>query len=98
MVLEGWILFNWLVKPKEIYKTGDRREEKKKFAAYFGKHLQKIRKNKKISQEKLSMDAGYYRTFVNKIEGGHYSPSLHTVWRLAHALGLSLSDFFKSFK
>ena len=62
-----------------------------------GKHLKKIREAKGISQEQLSNKAGYYHTYVNKIEQGKYSPSLHTIWRLSNALGLSLSDFFKSF-
>ncbi|PJE63018.1 hypothetical protein COU88_01805 [Candidatus Roizmanbacteria bacterium CG10_big_fil_rev_8_21_14_0_10_39_6] len=43
------------------------------------------------------MNAGYYRTYVNKIEVGDYSPSFHTVWRLAHALGMKLKEFFKNF-
>ena len=59
--------------------------------------LRKIRESKGISQENLSINAGYYRTYVNKIEMGDYSPSLHTVWRLVHALGMNLSDFFKKF-
>ncbi len=43
------------------------------------------------------MDAGYYHTYVNKIENGRYSPSMHTMWRLIHALGLTLAEFFKDF-
>lgn len=74
-----------------------RREEKKKFALKIGKHLRVIRESKGISQEDLSNTAGYYHTYVNKIEQGKYSPSMHTIWRLSHALGISLSDFFKEF-
>ncbi|QQG44854.1 MAG: helix-turn-helix transcriptional regulator [Candidatus Roizmanbacteria bacterium] len=64
---------------------------------FFGRYLRKIRESKNISQEQLSIKAGYYHTYVNKIEQGKYSPSLHTIWRIAHALGVSLSDFFKGF-
>lgn len=74
-----------------------RRKEKKEFALAIGKHLRKLREAKDISQEQLSVKAGYYHTYVNKIEQGKYSPSLHTIWRLSHTLGLSLEDFFKGF-
>jgi len=85
------------MRPKDINKAEDRRLEKKEFAKKIGKYLRKIRESKKISQENLSLKAGYYRTYVGKIEQGYYSPSLHTIWRLSHALGLSLLEFFKTF-
>lgn len=74
-----------------------RRVEKKDFALAIGKHLRKLREEKNISQEQLSIKAGYYHTYVNKIEQGKYSPSLHTIWRLAHSLDMSLDEFFKGF-
>ena len=85
------------MKPKDVQKADARREEKKEFASKIGNHLRKLRENKNISQENLSLEAGYYRTYVSKIELGQYSPSLHTVWRISHALGMSLDDFFKGF-
>lgn len=75
----------------------ERRKEKAVFAQQLGVHLRKVRKEKNVSQEDLSMDAGYYRTYVGKIEQGKYSPSTHTIWRLAQTLGMKLSDFFKDF-
>lgn len=85
------------MKPKDLDTIQDRRLEKKRFAVMIGRYLRKIRESKKISQENLSLKAGYYRTYVGKIETGKYSPSLHTIWRLSHALGLSLASFFKRF-
>lgn len=85
------------MKPKDVRSPQDRRNEKDKFGVHFGKHLRKVRESKNISQEKLSLDAGFYHTYVNKMERGYYSPSLHTVWRLADTLGMSLSEFFKGF-
>lgn len=85
------------MKPKELLDSRDRKKEKVEFASKIGKHLRKIRESKNISQENLSMNAGYYRTYVNKIETGKYSPSLHTIWRLANAMELNLSEFFKDF-
>jgi len=85
------------MKPRDFQTLSDRRKEKVIFAYKLGQHLKKMRQAKDISQEKLSMDAGYYHTYVNKIENGGYSPSMHTVWRLIHALGITLSEFFKNF-
>lgn len=85
------------MKPKDVQKTEQRRSEKKKFASKIGGHLRKLREKNGISQENLSIDSGYYRTYVGKIEAGQYSPSLHTIWRLAHTLKMSLEEFFKGF-
>lgn len=85
------------MKPRDVLTPDERRAEKKEFAMKIGKHLRKIRETQNISQENLSLKAGYYRTYTAKIEVGRYSPSLHTIWRIAHALGMTLDDFFKSF-
>lgn len=87
------------MKPKYLLpdNPNERRQEKAGFAKEIGKHLRKVRESKNISQEQLSNKAGYYHTYVNKIEQGKYSPSLHTIWRLADALDLSLEEFFKGF-
>lgn len=86
------------MKPRSYEKIEQRRKEKVTFAKQLGDHLRKIREAKGVSQETLSLDSGYYHTYVNKIEQGKYSPSMHTIWRLAHTLGYSLQDFFKGFK
>lgn len=86
------------MKPRSIYEEPEvRRKEKREFSKIIGEHLRKIREKKGISQERLSREAGYYHTYVNKIEKGNYSPSLHTIWRLAYTLGMSLSEFFRRF-
>jgi transcriptional regulator with XRE-family HTH domain len=89
------------MKPKTLVKdtadSSQRRVEKKDFSVEIGKHLRKIRESTGISQEQLSIKAGYYHTYVNKIEQGKYSPSLHTIWRLSYALGMTLESFFKGF-
>ncbi len=73
----------------------EKNAEKRAFAQYIGKRLRTAREQKGISQEILSEKAGYYRTYVGHIENGRYSPSLHTMWRLAHAMGVDLGDFLK---
>lgn len=85
------------MKPLNIESAKDRRKEKQLFASTIGKHLRKIREGKNISQENLALKAGYYRTYVGKIEQGKYSPSLHTIWRLSGSLGMSLKEFFRGF-
>jgi len=85
------------MKPIFVDNANDRRQEKVKFGFEIGKYLRMIREDKKISQENLSIKAGYYRTFVGKIEQGLYSPSMHTIWRLSDALGMTLSEFFNGF-
>lgn len=47
---------------------------------------------------KLSEKAGYYRTHVGHIETGKYSPSVHTMWRIAHALDVDLGELLKDLK
>lgn len=85
------------MKPQDIEAPKQRRAEKQEFAKEIGTHLRRLRENSGISQENLSLKAGYYRTYVGKIEQGLYSPSLHTIWRLANALSYSLSEFFTTF-
>ncbi len=77
--------------------VASRRKDKLVFAKKLGEHLRKVRRGKGISQENLSMDAGYYRTYVGKIEQGSYSPSAHTIWKLAKSLGMTLEQFFDNF-
>lgn len=85
------------MKVKDFAKVSDRRKEKMVFAKKLGEHLRKVRRSTGISQENLSLDAGYYRTYVGKIEQGTYSPSAHTIWRLASTLRLTLEQFYKEF-
>jgi transcriptional regulator with XRE-family HTH domain len=83
--------------PRNLDTVRDRRIEKNQFARLIGDHLRQQRSAKGISQEQLALNCGYYRTYVNKIETGNYSPSLHTIWRLADGLGMNLSEFFRGF-
>jgi putative transcriptional regulator len=50
-----------------------------------------------LSQEKLAEKAGCDRQSINRVENAAYSPSLDRVFKLADALGLSLSDLFEEF-
>jgi len=55
------------------------------------------RKSLGLSQEKLAEKAGCDRQSINRVENAAYSPSLDRVFKLADALGMSLSDLFDEF-
>lgn len=76
--------------------SNQRNKEKKAFAVRLGKRLREVRESKGLTQEQLANQAGYYRTYVGHIENATYSPSVHTMWRLAKALKVDLSDLLKS--
>lgn len=70
--------------------------EKQKFAKHIGKRLREVREKKtNLSQEQLSEQAGYYRTYVGHIENGKHSPSVHTMWRLAKVMKVDLGELLK---
>ena len=53
--------------------------------------LQKIREEKKLSQEVVSGLAGIGRTHLSAIERGERKPTLETFFKLADALGMKPS-------
>ncbi len=63
----------------------------------FGAVVRAKRMSLGLSQEKLAEKAGCDRQSVNRVENAAYSPSLDRVFKLADALGLSLSDLFEEF-
>jgi len=70
-------------------------KEKKRFAVLLGERIKETRKSKGLSQEELAHKAGYYRTYVGHIETAKYSPSTHTIWRLAKAMDIDLGELLK---
>ena len=57
-----------------------------------GHILQKYRIERGMSQELLSGLAGIDRTHYSKIERGLRSPTLDTLFKIAHALGVPPSE------
>lgn len=57
-------------------------------AKLIGNVIRQQRKTKKFSQEVLSGLAGLDRTHYSKIERGLRSPTIETLFRIAHALGI----------
>ena len=69
---------------------------KKEFAKALAEKVKAARIKKGMSQEELAHLAGYYRTYIGHIETATYSPSVHTVWRIAKALEVDLGDLLKN--
>lgn len=55
-----------------------------------------LRETHGLTQLQLSELAGIDRKTINRIENGHYSPSIDTLTRLALALQVSVSDLVGS--
>ncbi len=54
----------------------------------FGGNLRDARKHAGLSQETLALDAGVDRAAISIYENGGREPNLHTVLKLARALGV----------
>lgn len=58
--------------------------------------LVELRESHGLTQLQLSELAGIDRKTINRIENGHFSPSLDTLTRLALVLHVSVSDLVGS--
>ena len=56
--------------------------------------IRNFRKEKNISILNLSLESGISRSHLFYIESKKTIPSLETLTRIAHAMGLKLKDFF----
>ena len=61
----------------------------------FGKKLKQLRTEKGISQESLALSADLDRTYIPSIEKGERNVSITVVEKLAKALSVSITEFFK---
>lgn len=62
------------------------------FVIAFGKRLKEVREATGMSQEQLAARSGLHRTGVTHIERATRAATLHTVEKLAFALGTQPSD------
>ena len=60
----------------------------------FGNRLRQLRIERAISQEKLGLDAGVDRTYVNSVEMGKRNISLVNIVKLATALQVTVAQLF----
>lgn len=57
-------------------------------------HIQILRKEKSLSQEKLAIKCGVSRQTINAIENDKYDPSLDLAFKLADVLETSIHELF----
>jgi len=63
----------------------------------FGNKVREERKKLGISQEKLADRASVHRTYIGMIERAEKNITLENIEKVANALNLKLSHFFKNF-
>ncbi len=66
-------------------------------AELFGRTLRKLRLSRELTQERLAGAAGLTTGYVNTVERGIQVPSLTTILKLAHALGVTPSELLNDF-
>ncbi len=58
----------------------------------FGIKVRKLREQRKISQLELAQKAKLDLTTINEIENGNRDPMLRTIWKIANALEVKLTQ------
>lgn len=59
---------------------------------FFGKDLKLLRRDKCITQAELAHATHLNRTYISMLERGLRHPSLETVLKISHALGVNAGD------
>lgn len=70
---------------------------KKEILIKFGEKVRAERTHLKISQEQLAARAKVHRTYIGMIERAEKNITLENIEKVAKALSLKLSDFFRDF-
>jgi transcriptional regulator with XRE-family HTH domain len=63
-----------------------------------GLNLQRLRRDKGLSQEELAHRADVHQTYLSGVEGGKRNPSVGVLERIADGLGVDIEEFFRSRK
>jgi transcriptional regulator with XRE-family HTH domain len=61
----------------------------------FGRNVQKYRKAKQISQEKLAEISGVHRTYIGMIERAEKNITLRNIEKIANALNVKIKDLLE---
>lgn len=64
----------------------------------FGRALRKIRKEKKLTQDELSVYSRVDRSYISELENGEKAPSLLTITALARALQVRASVLVEGYE
>ncbi|MEI5668462.1 helix-turn-helix transcriptional regulator [Bosea sp. CCNWLW174] len=63
-----------------------------KLRAVFGLNVQRLRRERKLSQEQLSFISGRTRAYISSVEAGRRNATLDTLEIFARALGVEPED------
>ena len=61
----------------------------------FGLKVQRLRKEKGLSQEKFALSIDMDRTYFASVEAGKRNVSIKNIQKIAYGLGISLSELFE---
>lgn len=67
-----------------------------KFREIIGSNIRKKRQEKGWTQDKLTVECGFYRTYINLVETAKRTPSSYTLYRIAKALKVKVDDLYPS--
>lgn len=62
------------------------------FLMKIGKRIKELRIAKGISQQELAAEIEYEKSNMSRLESGRINPKIATLYKVAKALGISLSD------
>ena len=60
-----------------------------------GESLRALREERRVSLRALATQTGFSPSFLSQIENGQCSPSISSMEKIAHALGVTLGQFFR---
>jgi len=78
--------------------TKERKMPKTKKEKIVAERLCELRLENDLTQEQLAQASGIDRKTVNRIENGHFSPNLDTLFRLCEAIGVKPAELFVGIK
>lgn len=64
----------------------------------FGRAVRWRRVRNGISQEELGYRAALHRNYIGAVERGEINPTLRTLLKLAHGLGVAMSELIASYE
>ena len=60
-----------------------------------GMRIRFLRKQRKLSQEDLALNAGVNKNYLCDLENGRRNPSLEVLERIANAFNITLEELFR---
>ncbi|MEN8693286.1 MAG: helix-turn-helix transcriptional regulator [Akkermansiaceae bacterium] len=70
-------------------------DDSRDLSSDLGATIRELREEAGVSQEKFAELTGHHRTYIGFLERGERTPNVYTVYRVATALRMSLSDLLK---